>query len=469
MADSSFEEQVRRELDALRLKPEEQVWLNVAAALREKKKRRGFFWLLLLAALGGAMAIYLLRGTGARNEVAQQRNKITSIEKVQANAGRQLSPPITTNDGSVRDNKNEKDGISTTIDEANAVTKSPGKNDIAHPRGTNEAPPAKSRGNNVEPKGELLNMKKASPGLQRENDPPASAKGSQEASTANSSAVGPIPVTAATDSAKFQARVEPGIPSSRINSAMDSSSSPATVTAKSPNKKTSKWTWHIRAEAGIGGSVKPVSVAPSPNLYASFPTGNPGAFLGSSAAPLYRKDIYTGVALSALKKLGKKASAGISVGYADYRENVGVGSRYDTLVSFSNINSSNQGRFVYRPADTASFANRYQFLQLAVDYYSDFGKGLIPLRWHAGGGAAILLAGKSLHYDGNTGLMFRNDDLIPGFQWFASAGIDVGFGRKRFFAGPAFTYFLSKDSRVSTDSRHLFNASFRVGMQLGKK
>lgn len=469
MADSSFEEQVRRELDALRLKPEEQVWLNVSAALREKKKRRGFFWLLLLGMLGGAMAIYILSGRQTGNEVAEQRSKVIPVEKAPVNAGRQMSPRNTTNGGTQPDKAIEDAGQAPTINPQNSITTTPGIKVAPHVHAITMAPKFQ-RGDNLLRQGQALNTEQNHPDLPDANDPIAAAKVAKDEATANSSPAGTTPQSNVTDTAKPEARVDRNSSAARADTANGLPASQATTTPKARKTQASKWAWSIRAEAGIGGSVKPVSLTPSPNVYASASNpGLPGAFQGSSTAPIYHKDLYTGLALSALRKLGSKGSLGISIGYTDYRENVGVGSRYDTLLNFSNINSSNQSRFVYRPADTASFANRYQFLQLAVDYYSGFSKGSIPLRWHAGGGAAILLAGRSLHYDGNTGLMFRNDDLIPALQWFTSAGIDVGFGRKRFFAGPSFTYFLSKDSRVSTDSRHLFNATFRVGMQLGKK
>lgn len=468
MADSSFEEQVRRELEALRLKPEDQVWLNVAASLREKKKRRGFFWLLLLAALGGAMAVYFLSGTGTKNEVAQQRGNGAYVEKTTATSGRRMSQPPATIVGAVPDTPITGDNATSLIHHQNEIRKSSVTEAAARVNNMNMPPQSRISNNNAKRQRDPVNAAKIESDPQHAVIPLAPVKDGKEVTIGNLSPANTAQRSDVTDTAGPETRVAQ-VATPRTDTAAALPVAPAKAVT-GPKASASKWQWIFSADAGIGGSVRPVSVSGGGNVYSNANTpGNPGAFLGSSNAPQYKRGLYTGLLLTALRKAGKRGSVGISVGYTDYRETVGVGSRYDTLMNFSNINPSNQARFVYRPADTASFANRYRFLQLEADYYSGFGKGSFPLRWHAGGGAAILLSGKALHYDGNTGLLFRNDDLIPGLQWFVSAGIDVAFGRKRFFAGPSFTYFLSKDSRVSTDSRHLFNASFRLGMQLGKK
>ena len=46
MAAKSFEEQVREELEVVRLQPDASVWENVNAALTRRRRRFGIFWLL---------------------------------------------------------------------------------------------------------------------------------------------------------------------------------------------------------------------------------------------------------------------------------------------------------------------------------------------------------------------------------------------------------------------------------------
>ncbi|MEO8174565.1 MAG: hypothetical protein ABI581_15830 [Sediminibacterium sp.] len=54
MADKSFEQQVKNELSALRMKPADSVWLVVEKELQQERKRRYIIWLFLLAGLAGA-------------------------------------------------------------------------------------------------------------------------------------------------------------------------------------------------------------------------------------------------------------------------------------------------------------------------------------------------------------------------------------------------------------------------------
>src|SRR5437868_10076386 len=84
MADSSFEERVREELRKLRLKPEEQVWTNVEAALRQEKKRRGLLWFILLAGLAGAGTLYFLAGGRAEKTSKETARRSTAGKTVPA-------------------------------------------------------------------------------------------------------------------------------------------------------------------------------------------------------------------------------------------------------------------------------------------------------------------------------------------------------------------------------------------------
>src|SRR4030095_10324511 len=75
MPENEFEKKVSSEMQELKFKPSEQVWLRVEERIKKKKKRRIFVVVFLLAGLG-------LLGYWQRNNLfGEQKNDIVNTEK----------------------------------------------------------------------------------------------------------------------------------------------------------------------------------------------------------------------------------------------------------------------------------------------------------------------------------------------------------------------------------------------------
>ena len=97
MSANNFENNVQQKLDELRLRPAEQVWLEVERRIREKKRRRIIFWFLLpgLLLLGGVTWLMLSQSSEKNDIVAIEtieKNKIESRDQIENN---ELEKPVT--------------------------------------------------------------------------------------------------------------------------------------------------------------------------------------------------------------------------------------------------------------------------------------------------------------------------------------------------------------------------------------
>ena len=99
MSVNNFENNVQQKLDELRLRPTEQVWLEVERRIREKKRRRVIFWFLLpgILLLGGGTWL-MLNQFGEKNEIAAiktiEKSEIHSKEQTE---NKEVEKPVTLN------------------------------------------------------------------------------------------------------------------------------------------------------------------------------------------------------------------------------------------------------------------------------------------------------------------------------------------------------------------------------------
>ena len=87
MSANNFENNIQQKLDELRLKPTEEVWLEVERRIREKKRRRIIFWFLLpgLLVLGGG-GWWVINQPNGKNDMtvtqSSENNKTGTEEKI---------------------------------------------------------------------------------------------------------------------------------------------------------------------------------------------------------------------------------------------------------------------------------------------------------------------------------------------------------------------------------------------------
>jgi hypothetical protein len=463
MADSSFEERVREELQKLRLKPEEQVWTNVEAALRQEKKRRGLLWFVLLAGLAGAGTVYFLAGGGPEKtskETALQSTagKTVPAVRIDSPAQKDHHLAVTPADPLSREKNGSQSRPHVAIHQTDKVVA--------------------ARRDEVQP----LNGQHKLP--ENIDKPTTTSPAITPGQTGSKPVTKELVVTRQADK---EAKENPitvlnqQVDSAKVNTPLPEQDNAGKTSAETTENTSvqvkkianpGKWTWYLFAEAGKSGYRNAISTSKALNFTAS--PGNSGSattggFVGGASQLIYQDAGSFSVGAQAITPAGRNSSIGISAGYALYRVQTGVGKRYDTLLRFSSVNMTNSNGFVYQALDNSRYTNLYHFATLNVDYYTQFRIGAASLRWRVGLGAALVVSSNALHYDINTSLLFQNNALIPDLQWNAGTGVDIGFAKQRFFVGPQVTWLFPKSSTMPGSSMHLFNAGIRAGISLNKK
>lgn len=501
MADRSFEEQVRKELETLRFTPDAQVWKNVDAALRKEKKHRWLVWFIIPAVLAGSAGLLYQFDRTAENTgiavpphrtdkqagtamIMPGNNAVGHTDK-NGSTGKieipHIQPPVVSGStagrfsapGKATYEKNRYPEAQPAAIVAATVTAAPpvvvpaqdqptgvDKSTMA----TNATPPGKSVYN-----------------TEKEN------KSREPAKTV---ATGSIPVVVLQDSSskytvqvtgeKADAVVEQ--PSSTPKADSTQFGQQEAINTAASIVKHDKNKWRLFGSMEIGRSGEIVSLASAPQaMVADFasigggsapPSGssasNPGSNNPTYKTPSRSGGSSFGLHVQALKNVGKKGSLGLSLGYAYYSSIVGVGSQVTALANgFANNNTS------YLSTDSIGYRNSYHFLSLNGDYYLNFRLGAAAsLRWRIGAGLGFLLASNVLHYSQSQRILYEDRSALSTIHTNLSTGLDVGIGKQQlFFIGPQFSYSLSGSSinGSSGSSRHLFNASLRATMAIPKK
>ncbi len=479
MADSSFEEQVRKELEALRLQPDEMVWQNVEAELHTEKKRRWLVWLFALLVISGSAGLYYYIGHTTDNQQITvdkpskqqtETNKETVVASGKEANTEQILP------GKQQQQIQQDKPISSNVPVDFRVVV---KKQSAQPNKRNTVTEISNKPVALRPD---LPAKQQQQSLVMDR----SDKKLADAITKDETAISQKEITDNNNNSKAvveqasneqkEATKEP-VASTRSDSSqtVEQPLAPtAVITEKKQNKR--PWQFFASVEAGTSGEIRSLRSAGNVLDFASASNiGNgsffaPGNGLSSTGGVFYKtpsrsNGMSFGLQAQAIKSVGKKSSIGVSAGYAHYSAVIGVGRKVDSIIQQSDQN------YYYISTDSIGYTNAYHFLTLGADYYRHFKLGSsATLRWRLGMGMGILLSSNSLHFDQSRGRLYRNSSLLTDLQWNISTGIDIGLGKKQaFFIGPQLTYFLSKTSQEPSSSRHLFGAAIRATFAIPKK
>lgn len=460
MAAKSFEEQVREELEAVRLQPDASVWENVSAALTRRRRRFGILWLLPALVTAGIVwgimewkkpsatrVTAAHQQTGSENKKAtatssQSREKISADSREQHNdagitAGEKagvltITPaiPVTRQvvTGSIQVNSDQQ----SKQDSGNTTSLSAGKITAAG-NGEKEAEKQRAITDTV-----ARNM------VLEKQDLPAS-------DTQKTAEVTPLP--------------------------KDSAEQPISPVTVHVTKMKRPWLWQVSATGGFSGAGNPGTNNP---LSYSSPTNaqyNPSSGNNLSGIayrlPTEKGGMYLSAQVHAIRQLSKKWAFGFHAGYAVYTNTTGVGRRYSdsaSLVYNLSTDAKSDNGYVYLSTDSTRYTNRYHYLLAGADIYRDISLGnSLLLRWNLSADAGVLLSSNALYFDKNAGLLYHNNSLLSKMQFSLSSGIDLGFGRKPLiYAGPRFGYTLSGISG-NHPRKHLWYFGLRISAGLPGK
>jgi hypothetical protein len=503
MADRSFEEQVRKELETLRLTPDAGVWENVNAELRKEKKHRWLLWFIILTGLAGSAGLYYQFSHPAKDaEIAVQPQKDIT----------QPSTTVPENNNNSTDRNNSTDKKETipgrpmassavtgsTTDHTSRSVRIPNI-ETRQPEAKPDVTPILVKSDSPVP----VSVEKPTAGVERSTvvttTKPADNtedKPEQQAKTVTATVNLPIMIqpdsgsTYTAQGTRDKTDVVTGQPvmAAKVDS-IQPLTQPETVNAAVSVVKQNKNKWQLFGSAEIGRSGEVVSM-PSfekavMDLFsgggANFaPPNAPGSSAGgppifnSGNAVLYKTPSRSGgpsfgMHLQLLKTVGKKGSVGISMGYSYYSATVGIGREASGALASGLGNRTSY----YLSTDSTTYKNQYHFLSLNGDYYLNFRLGSsTTLRWRMGMGLGLLLSSDVLHFDQSSGILYEDRSALSTVHANLSTGLELGIGKKQsFFIGPQLGYFLSGSSvnGSSESNRHLFNAALRATIAIPKK
>lgn len=264
------------------------------------------------------------------------------------------------------------------------------------------------------------------------------------------------------------------------NKPADSISPDAVIEKKkavAKNIKQSSWKWGLTGSAGIsnlndgsffdgiidGISGEKALVADvSPNVMNSAPS--PTAII-HKPSPI-EKGFSFSVGAFVQKNLSKRFSISTGLQYSYYSTNIRVGNRVDSSASlqlqnaFGALNVSQYYRSAPVPA-TREFTNRFHFIELPVSIYFQLNKGnRLPVFWNAGLSLSYLVSTNALHFDSQTGVYYKDNDLFNKLQANLSTGLSVSLWNKSkmpIHVGPQLQYGLTNLMKQEVSSgKHLF-------------
>jgi hypothetical protein len=461
MAAKSFEEQVREELEVVRLQPDVSVWENVSAALTRRRRRFGIFWLLpALVTAGIVWGIIEWKKPSSTPVIVTHQQ--TSLEN------KKTVNPSSQNREKISGNNHEQyaqagTSGSTKGNMSTATSAIPGDQQTVT-RNDQEKPVHQS--NQDAGSAALFSAEGITTTSNKEKET------SEQQAITDTAAINMVlgkqdlPVSDTQKTAEL---------TQLSKDSANQSVSPATVHVP---KTKHPWLWQVSAIAGISGAGNPATGKDM--LSYSSPNNaqyNPGSGNNISGIayrlPTEKGGMYFSARVHAIKQLDKKWSFGLHAGYAAYTNTIGVGRRYrdsSNFVNYLSTDARSDNGYVYLSTDSIPYTNRYHYLLAGVDIYRNIALGnSMLLRWGLSADAGILLSSNALYFDKNAGLLYHNNALLSKMQFSISSGIDLGFGRKPLiYAGPQFGYALSGTSG-NHPGKHLWYFGLRISAGLPEK
>jgi hypothetical protein len=488
MAIRSFEEQVRAELGALRLRPDEQVWLHVEAALHKDKKRRWLIWLFIGVIGTGALGLYYYHQPSDTiadtfvqvNTKPAQPTVLQSQEAPSEKNKLEHKPEQTTTQLSVQESEKEVSQPSsvTVKKEKNNTVYSDENKSIGNKIERNVTPQSGQKTPDVQtaisvpdqqvvqqkntqelPEGNKPTKTTTTPSLITAGDQPKESVSAQNTD----------PVQKATDSIVLSTPAK-----TYTAPKTDDSGNTIMVSPQVTTNKKQPWRLFVSMDVGASKDVTPLVLKSS---YAAAPPSN--AIPGNGNGSYYNGAAYKepsmsggfsfGLNLNAIKAIGRNTDIGFGLGYQRYQTRVSVGRQMNySLGNSSPAASFNAGSF-YLSSDSVNYNNNWHFAELAIDLYRRMSMGgSTTLRWRIGLAGDLLLASNALYYNKSTAVLYEDDASRHKLQLNISTGFDLGFGKQQsFYIGPQFTYFFTPSSGNS--DYHFFRTALRAGYLIPKR
>jgi len=506
MPENEFEKKVSSEMQELRFKPSDNVWLRVEERIKTKKKRRIFVVIFLLAGVG-------LLGYWQRNNLfGEQKTDVAktvqkdSPEEKQKEANSQSTNEINTSSAIKQNTETTKpeETKNTTgkaaenklIGDRSAIDKKDiavSKNEISKPR-HNEDETNKKQG---PVKTKKVQKPEASIAIVSAN---SKTKNGVVDGTSKDLKTNPETNEKKEEIIQPEAKpVENKIDSAKtLTGEQEKNATPKTDTllkadpTKEPapqivNLSEKKWKWGLYITPGIS-SLNDNGISFGGLKSADLNYQSPTTGSGSAAPPPVRQkpsDIKSGFALQvgviAQRRLSSRTSISMGLQYGYYSNVLHIGNRRDSLIG-SNLNSQYSSLFdrnasqVYNAGTgTAKHTNHYHFIEVPFLFQWQLNKNKTkPFTWRAGFTIGQLIASNAIMYDtAFNGIYYENKSQLNKTQFSLSTGFSwtIANGKRlQWNLGPVADLHLTKlIDNPFENKRYLFFVGLRTGVLLNSK
>jgi len=501
MPENEFENKVSSEMQELKFKPSEQVWLRVEERIRKKNKRRVVVIIFLLAGL--ALLGYWQRS----NLFGEKKNDIAKAERQKENNS--AASGVTNNSSTTQQNTettkqeerkttadkniNDKSTVDRSVIDQKRIVVS--KNEINNPKvkikhETAVTPAHKKSKTEGE---QQLSVDVVSASSQKQN--PVDDDKAKDTFTVKTKTETDVkldeakqtevkPLEDKIDSAKAEMTQSEEMfvkAKDTVTKEILLKDSAAVVTEKKPSEKKWKWGWELTpGKSSLNDHVFSFNMNKS-----AAPLNNPNSSSssGGGTAPAGPVASTGGFAFQAggfaKKQLTSHSSISFGLRYAYYSDNLRIGFRmtpasspasFTQLLDALGVNSAYGARGYH-----FYFNNQYHFIELPVNYRLQLNKNEShPLFLQAGFKVGRMFAGKALVYDTAAGgIYYQSKKYFNKTQFGLSTSLNWTLIRKQKFEltlGPVIDLHLNSFiDNPFEEKKHLFFAGLRTTVRFNSK
>ncbi|MBC7826696.1 MAG: PorT family protein [Chitinophagaceae bacterium] len=250
-----------------------------------------------------------------------------------------------------------------------------------------------------------------------------------------------------------------------------------TLEKKTAEKRTkqSRWKWGLSASAGLsnlmeggffnnvlGGEKAMVADVSSNSLNSGAP--GPTGIVHSPSA--IKKGFSFSIGAFVQTNLSKRLSLSTGIRYNQHSNYIQVGNRVDTgaFLQVQNAFGSRNVTQYYNATPvpvTHKYTNRFHFIELPILLNARLTRSnRLPVSWNAGFSLSYLISANALHFDGNTGVYYKDNGLFNKLQTNFTTGFSLSLWNNSRFPvqiGPQLQYGLTNLMKQEVNaSKHLF-------------
>lgn len=498
MPENEFEKKVSSEMQGLKFKPSDKVWLQVEERIRRKKKRKVFviiFFLAGLALLGYWQRDNLfgeMKNDIVKTETQDEENSITTGDPTSSSATNQNIETI-----NLDKIKNPIDKTATkevvvdkpAVEKKNTViskpeiysTKNKTKNET---RNKQVAGKTKIIEESQGP-GDVVSAAQQKQNLVTDNNKTNDSVGLKDnelliQEEINQGDTTPVENRIDSNYTEVIKQKKDSIETRDTVLKIKAKDSAAAIVQKNlPDKK---WKWGLHITPGIsslsghGLSFGSQTLADAFNYQSPVTGGATGAPRVIQKPSEPRSGFAFQVGGAANRQLSSRAGFSLGLQYGYYSNHIGIGNKRNVAGRFNQSGNMSNDNYVYNAGgDTVKYTNQYHFIELPVNFQWQLNKNKAkPFTWSIGLTVGQLVASNALMYDtAFGGIYYENQNLLNRTQFGLSTGFSwtiANTSQAQWNIGPEANMHLNKlfDSPFE-NKRYLFFVGLRTAVLFNQK